>query len=135
MSELADQVNELLEEYRAVGDQFWQECEERAEAMVHAAVSAGEVSDLRGLGKTREALKRQIGMQKILDFAHEHGFPDEQIERILLVRLSDTDIRNLDDGVAPSFELIEDFRIRTLLVHFAMGKEAMDSASELVEGH
>ncbi len=134
MSSLVEQIQELLEDYRAVGEQVWEEAEDRARSFVAGGVSEGRFRDLTGLDGHREQLTRSIVLEQTVSFLTREGLGGE-VERVMTANgqgFTEADLANLDDGIMPDREQIEAFRIRSLLAHYALVCDAQAIQAGLI---
>ncbi len=137
MQSLVDQVLELLEDYRAVGEQVWEEAEERARVVVGTGVRDGHFADLGDLDRHRESLTRHLVLDRTVSFLQDEGFPQEEIDRVMTAQghgFTEADLANLEDGIMPERETIEAFRVRALLAHYALVCDAAALSAGLVQG-
>lgn len=124
MNHVIDEAIELLDELRAAGEDFWDGCEAEAERQVQAGVREGHLS-FSELDATRDALARILAVGKMVDFMQEQGLGD-QVDRLMFVDFSEAEVLALQDGEAPEREIVEAFRMRCLLVHYAYVQDAAD---------
>ncbi len=134
---LVEQALELLEDFRAVGEQVWQEAEERAASLVQEGVARGGLG-FGELESRRESLTRQIVLDQTVAFLTREGsFDEAEVARVMEANgqgFTEADLANLDDGILPERDTIEGFRVRALLAHYALVCDAHAIQSGLISG-
>lgn len=134
MSQL-EQLQALLEDFHAAGEEIWLEADARAANLVAERTSRGE-QDLRESEGHRSFLARSFVLNQTLGFLRDAGIDEGEIERVMTANgngFTEADIMNLNDGILPSREAIEAFRVRALCFHFAVACDVAES-QRLVEG-
>lgn len=134
MSQL-EQLQALLEDFHAVGEEVWREADARAENLVAERTLRGE-QDLRASEGHRSFLARTFVLNQTVGFLREAGIDEAEIERVMTANgngFTEADVMNLNDGILPERDAIEAFRVRALCFHFAVACDIAES-QRLVEG-
>ena len=133
---LTQEIQELLEDFAAIGEQVWSDAESQARAFVAEGVAGGQFGDLGNLEAHRETLARHIVITQTVDFLTREGLGDD-VDRVMTANgngFSEADLLNIEDGIMPERDVIEGFRIRALCVHYAMVCDAQQLQSGLIQG-
>jgi|GEM_PF-6983384 len=116
---LAEQLAELLEDYRLVGIEAWKQHDEDARRLIREATARGQVRDFRALEEMREQVARDLAVQEIAGFLDREGIPDLDADRVLTASFTPEELARMQDGAFPARERIDAYRVRAFLVHFA----------------
>lgn len=137
MSDVMQQIAELLEDFAAVGEEVWEQARFQAESFVAGKVAGGEFADFGSLEHHRDAMTRFLVVKQTSDFLRSEGFDEDDVERVMLANgqgLSEVELLNLDDGIAPEREQVEAYRIRALCAHYAMICDVQRAQAGLIQG-
>lgn len=137
MSDVIQEIAELLEDFAAVGEEVWESARLQAAQFIADGVSEARFNDFGQLEQHRDTLTRHIVVSQVTDFLQREGFSEEDIGRVMRANghgFSEADLLNLEDGITPDAEAIEAYRVRALCAHYALVGDSDAAQIGLIQG-